>query len=177
MTNIKLGERYLIHSYKHNGKIHKVWDEAVLLEDNDKYLIFGNNETKVTRADGRSWKTKEPSITFFYKHNWFSVIAQIKPYGIQYKCDISSPFVIENNVIKYIDYDLDLKVFANGAFKILDRKEYEYHRKKMNYPDELDSILKNELSKLIKIVRAKEEPFDKAYIEKYYNKYQTIKTA
>ena len=175
MTNIKLGEKYLIHSYKHNGKIHKVWDEAILLEDNDKYLIFGNNETKVTRADGRSWRTKEPSIVFFYKKKWFSVTAQLKSYGIQYKCDISSPFVIDDNVIKYIDYDLDLKVFANGAFKILDRKEYEYHRKKMNYPDELDKILKKELSNLITIVREKELPFNNAYIESYYSKYKSMK--
>lgn len=175
MNNIKVGNNYFIHSYKHNGRIHKVWEEAILLEENADYLIFGNNQTKVTKSDGRSWRTKEPSIMFFYKKHWFSVIAQIKDYGIQYKCDIASPYILDNNTLKYIDYDLDLKVFSNGSFKVLDRKEYQYHREKMAYPDELDSILKNELSKLIEIVRKKEGPFNKIWINNYYNQYLKIK--
>lgn len=175
MINMNLGNNYFIHSYKHDGNIHKVWEEAILLEDNDDYLIFGNNKTKVTKADGRSWRTKEPSIMFFYKKHWFSVIAQIKEYGIQYKCDIASPYVIDGNVLKYIDYDLDLKVFTNGAFKILDRKEYQYHREKMKYPDSLDFILKNELSKLIEIVRKKDGPFDYKCVNAYYNIYNKMK--
>lgn len=173
--SIKIGNNYFIHSYKHDGNIHKVWEEAVLLEDNKDYLIFGNNKTKVTKADGRVWRTKEPSIIFFYKKHWFSVIAQIKDYGIQYKCDIASPYVIDGNAIKYIDYDLDLKVFPNGSFKVLDRKEYQYHREKMSYPDELDIILKKELSKLIEIVRKKTNPFNPNYIYFYYKLYNNTK--
>lgn len=175
MINKKIGENYLIHSYKHNGKIHKIWEEAILLEENKNFLIFGNNHTRVTKSDGRSWITKEPSIMFFYKKNWFSVIAQIKDYGIQYKCDIASPYVLENKTLKYIDYDLDLKVFANGSFKVLDRKEYQYHRQKMAYPDKLDCILKNELSSLIEIVRKKEGPFDSNLVKKYYELYLQLK--
>lgn len=173
--SIKVGNNYFIHSYKHDGNIHKVWEEAILLEDNKDYLIFGNNKTKVTKADGRVWRTKEPSIMFFYKKHWFSVIAQIKDYGIQYKCDIASPYVIDGNAIKYIDYDLDLKVFPNGSFKVLDRKEYQYHREKMNYPDALDIILKKELSKLIEIVRKKSNPFNPNYIHSYYKLYNDTK--
>jgi hypothetical protein len=26
-----IGKKYLIHAYKHDGKIHRSWDEAVLL--------------------------------------------------------------------------------------------------------------------------------------------------
>lgn len=175
MEDIKVGENYFIHSYKHDGNIHKSWEEAILLENNADYLIFGNNRTKVTKADGRSWRTKEPSIMFFYKRHWFSVIAQIRDYGIQYKCDIASPYILEGKTLKYIDYDLDLKVFSNGSFKILDRKEYQYHKEKMNYPDDLDFILKNELSKLIEIVRKKEGPFDFNCVEKYHLLYDKLK--
>ena len=174
MDKLIEGKKYLIHSYKHNGKIHKSWDEAIFIEDNNEYLIFGNNKTMITRDDGRKWRTKGPSIIFFFKKRWFSVIAQIKPYGIQYKCDIASPYIIEDNVIKYIDYDLDLKIFINGAFKILDKREYEYHRIKMNYPDKLDYILKKELSILIEKVKNKEKPFNWDYIMYYYKKYESL---
>ena len=33
---------------------------------------------------------------------------------------MASPYIIDENVIKYIDYDLDLRVFPDGGYKILD---------------------------------------------------------
>ena len=85
--------------------------------------------------------------------------------------------IIEEGTIKYIDYDLDLRVFPDGAFKVLDRGEYKYHKGMMNYSDELDKILKSELSNLIELVRKKEGAFKPGSIEKYYEKYKNIKLA
>ena len=170
-----LGNRLIIHSYKHDGSIHRSWDEAVLIEETEDYMVFGNEKTKVMESDGRKWKTKEPAIMFFYRHSWYNVIAQIKKDGIYYYCNIASPFVIEDNTIKYIDYDLDLRVFPDGAFKILDRGEYKYHKGKMGYSEDIDKVVKNELSKLIEIVRKKEFPFNKNRINLYYKKYTELK--
>ena len=69
---------------------------------------------------------------FFYKKRWFNIIAQLKPNGIFYYCNIASPYVIDEGILKYIDYDLDLRVFNDGAFKILDRNEYKDLYNKIN---------------------------------------------
>lgn len=175
MIENKIGERLIIHSYKHDGQIHRSWDEAILLDECEKYLVFGNNKTKVTESDGRTWRTKEPAILFFFKDKWYNIIGQYKKNGIYFYCNIASPFLIENNTIKYIDYDLDLRVFPDGSFKVLDRGEYNYHKKKMNYSDDIDKILKSELTDLIELARAKEGPFNKLEIEKYYQKYLNLK--
>ena len=39
--------------------------EAILLEQNEDYLIFGNNKAQVQESDGRMWRTKEPAVLFF----------------------------------------------------------------------------------------------------------------
>ena len=171
MENLEIGKKYQIHGYKHNGKIHRAWDEAVLLEIHDDYLIFGNNRTKVIEADGRSWRTKEPAVMYFYKNNWFNVIGQYKKDGIYYYCNIASPFLIEEDTIKYIDYDLDLRVFPDGTFRVLDKGEYEYHKEKMHYSDEIDKIVNTELNNLINIYKEKQGPFDYDYLKKYYDMY------
>ena len=171
---LEVGTKYEIHGYKHDGKIHRSWDEAVLLEIHDDYLVFGNEKTKVVEADGRTWRTKEPAVLYFYKKNWFNVIGQNKNNGIYYYCNIASPFIIEEKTIKYIDYDLDLRVFPNGSFKVLDRGEYKYHKKIMNYPNIIDKILKYELSNLIEKVKKKEIPFKEGMVEYYCTIYKTI---
>ncbi len=175
MEKLKIGHCYDIHSYKHNEKIHKVWDEAILLDIKDDYLVFGNDRTKVTESDGRYWRTKEPAIMYFFKNNWFNIIAQYKKDGIYYYCNMASPYILEENAIKYIDYDLDLRVFPDGSFKILDRGEYKYHKQLMNYSEDIDFILKEELTNLINLVRNKKSAFVSSNIERYYEIFKKYK--
>ena len=170
-----IGKKYEIHGYKHNGKIHRSWDEAVLLDVKDNYLVFGNEKTKVIESDGRTWRTKEPAVLYFFNNSWFNIIGQYKKNGIYYYCNMASPFVIEENTIKYIDYDLDLRVFPDGSFKVLDRGEYRYHKKKMNYSEEIDEILKYELTNLINMVRRKDCAFDISEIKSYNLLYNRLK--
>lgn len=176
MNNLHIGKKYTIHSYKHNGSIHRSWDEAILLEINDEYLIFGNDRTKVTEADGRTWKTKEPAILYFFKDHWFNIIGQNKSDGIYYYCNMASPYIIEDDTIKYIDYDLDLRVFSDRTFKILDKSEYKYHKQKMNYSEEIDKILNKELNLLIELVKKKNLAFNEEMIRKYHEQYEILKT-
>ena len=176
MDQLKVGERFNIHSYKHDGNIHREWDEAIFIEEAEDYLVFANYKTIVIEADGRVWKTKEPAIMYFSKNHWFNIIGQIKANGVYFYCNLASPFVIEEHTIKYIDYDLDLRVFPDGSFKILDRGEYNYHKSLMHYSKDIDNILKRELTVLIDKVRAKEFPFISDIIKAGYKKYKELET-
>ena len=141
MYNINIGDKLTIKCYKHNGQFHREWDEAVFLDETEDYIVCGNYKTKVTESNGSTYHTKEPAILYFYKNKWYNVIAQLKTFGLFYYCNIASPYVIEDKTIKYIDYDLDLRVFPDGSFKVLDRGEYNYHKVQMHYSNELDKIL------------------------------------
>ena len=152
MEKLKIGGHYLIHCYKHNKQIYKVWEEAVLLDVKDNCLMY------------------------FFTDKWYNIIGQYKKDGIQYYCNIASPFILDGGAVKYIDYDLDLRVFPDGSFKILDRGEYNYHKAQMHYSNDLDKILKTELSNLIDMVRRKEWPFQHEDLKRYYAKYQEIKS-
>ena len=167
-----IGDKFQIQCYKHNKKIHRAWDEAILLKEEKKYVIFGNDKTIVTEADGSSWKTKEPAIMYFFKNEWFNIIAQLKKDGIYYYCNIATPYIIEEDTIKYIDYDLDLRIFPSGEYKVLDKLEYNYHKKVMNYSDDLDLIINSSLNELIKKYDEKFFPFleeeNKAFNKQYY---------
>ena len=88
IDNIKIGDRLQIHCYKHDGSLHRKWDEAVLLDKFDDYMVFGNNKCTVIDADGKVWKTREPAVMFFYKNRWFNIIGQLKDYGIYFYCNI-----------------------------------------------------------------------------------------
>lgn len=172
MSRMCVGDRFQIQCYKHDGKVHQAWDEAIFLKETKDYIVFGNNKTKVTEKNGSMWRTKEPAVLYFFKHDWFNVIAQMKKNGIYYYCNIATPFIIEEGTIKYIDYDLDLRIFPSKEYKILDRREYLYHKEKMNYSKELDKVINMALGDLIRKFKQEHEIFseekNKFFCEQYF---------
>ena len=172
MENYAKGNVLRVHCYKHNGKIHRTWDKTTVLDETDDYLVCGNNKVKITESTKRTHRTKETAIVFFYKRRWFHVTAQFKTNGLFYKVDIASPFLYDEGVIKYIDYDLDVKIFPDGSFRVLDKNEYKYHRKLMKYPDKLDSKLQSELTDLINMIRANVGPFNRKLVKEYKKEYE-----
>lgn len=171
---INIGDHMKIQCYKHNSKVHRYWNEAVVLDIKDEYIVVGNNRTLVIEADGRTRKTREPAVIYFFKNRWFNVIAQLKKDGISYYCNIATPYIIEENTIKYIDYDLDLRIFPSGEYKILDRMEYKYHKKIMNYSDRLDVAIRNGLDELIYMYTKGSDIFDEQKNLLYNQKYKKI---
>lgn len=159
-----------IHAYKHNGTLYRAWEDSKVLEENEDTIILMNDRVKVTEVDGRKWKTKEPAIIFFYKDKWFNIIVQFKEKGVFFYCNIASPYIIEEKTLKYIDYDLDLRVFPDGSYNILDQSEYDYHKIEMNYPKELDIITDDAMKELINMCINKIGPFNKKELEKYFVK-------
>lgn len=174
MNKLCIGDKLQIQCYKHNGNIHRSWDEATLLDDKKDYMVFGNNKTIVTKAEGITWKTREPAIMYFFKDKWFNIISQLKKDGIYYYCNIASPFIIEENTIKYIDYDLDLRIFPTGQYKVLDKLEYNYHKRIMNYSDDLDKVVCSALDELIKEYENGLEMFTDEMNNNYYQLYKTL---
>jgi len=171
MESTIIGKRLRIHAYKHNGDIYKSWNGALVLDETDDMLVVANNHARVEEAKGRVWYTNETAVIYFYKKEWHNVVVQMKPGGASFYCNIASPFVMDDEVIKYIDYDIDLRVYPTGKYRVLDRNEYAYHRSKYEYPDEIDGIVEAEVSKLQKLAREQAGPFDKDMLAKYYSRF------
>ena len=95
MKNFCIGDKLEIQCYKHDKKIHRAWSEAIVLDVKKDYMVFGNNRTLVTEAEGTTWKTKDPAIMYYFKDKWYNIIAQMKKDGIYYYCNIATPFIIE----------------------------------------------------------------------------------
>ncbi len=169
---MKRNEKIVVHSYKHDGSLHRIWTHARVVDEDADGIIIANKRTKVIEGSGRFWFTREPSVTYFYKERWFNIIAMLRDKGIFYYCNIASPYVIDEEALKYIDYDLDLKVFPDFSYKTLDRGEYAEHVRKLGYPASLRDILERELGILKHMVEHREGPFREGAPEEHYKTYE-----
>jgi protein associated with RNAse G/E len=168
------GEFVTIQSYKHDGTLHRTWRDTMVLKTSENSLIGVNDHTLVTESDGRRWVTREPAIVFFHQKYWFNVIAMLREKGVSYYCNLASPYLLDEEALKYIDYDLDVKVFPDGEKRLLDVDEYEAHSKQMGYSPEIDYILKENVKILVDWINNEKGPFSKGYVDIWYDRYKQL---
>ena len=111
-----------VQAYKHNGQLHRQWSPAYLAEETDDYWALCSKSSLVTESDGRRWMTNEHAVFILFKKKWTNVIAMRKANGYCYYANIASPTIMDQGFLRYIDYDLDLKLFPDKAIKVLDEQ-------------------------------------------------------
>ena len=160
-----------IISYKHNGGLHRVWQYAYIVRQTSNMIVLVNDYPNVIDGDGRRWRTKEPAVCYFFKDHWYNIVCMLRPTGITYYCNLSSPYVKDSEGVKYIDYDLDVIRTSQGDIKVLDENEYALHKMIMNYPLDLQDVLIKELERVKVLAREGVFPFDSEKIIEFYNDY------
>ncbi|MCQ2797470.1 MAG: DUF402 domain-containing protein [Bacilli bacterium] len=150
-----------VQAYKHDGLLHRQWSPAYLALETEDFWALTSKASLVTECDGRRWMTKEPAVFFLFKKRWMNIIAMMKDNGgIVYYVNVASPTIMDNGFLKYIDYDLDVKLFPDGAIKVLDEQEFEKHIQTYVYSNELVRVIRNSFKSIQADMIQKKFPFN-----------------
>lgn len=169
---MKLGEIIEVKSYKHHGLLHRTWSNGVLLFASDDYFLVGSIQTMITETSGNVWHTREPAITLYARNDWFNVVCMFKENGVSYYANIASPTVYDEkeNVLKFVDYDMDIRMDSQGKVRVVDMAEYQINRKQLKYPADLETVLQKTVLELIDHAKEKAYPFDEQLYRQYLDK-------
>ena len=74
-----------------------------------------------------------------------------------------------------IDYDLDIKVYPNGKYHLLDEDEYEQHMNQMNYPHDIDVILRRNVDILQQWIEQKKGHLRQILLKVWKERYKKIR--
>ncbi|MFN2391560.1 MAG: DUF402 domain-containing protein [Pyrinomonadaceae bacterium] len=151
-----------INSRKIDGKIHKSW-KAELIESKHNLLKFvGKFEKKIKHEHLGIIRRGTISYEFYWLDRGFNVFRFHEPEGNlrNFYCNINLPPQLENNVLDYIDLDIDVLVWNDFSFQILDLEEFEENSKKFSYSDGLKQTIDENLKQLIHLIEHRKFPFD-----------------
>ncbi|QZE12098.1 DUF402 domain-containing protein [Mycoplasma sp. Ms02] len=169
LKKIRIGQIVEIQAYKYDGKLYRQWNKAKVIFADDKNLVCFMHKTKVTELENKGWVYREPVIWVFSKKHLFNAIITIKKDGNHYYINLASTPIFEDETIKFIDYDLDVKVYPFKDLKIVDREEFFANSKKFNYPQKLKELIYKQLSDIITMYDGYKYIFDDKNIT-YYKK-------
>ncbi len=158
-----------VQAYKHDGSLHRQWSPGFLLEETKDYWAIASRSSLITESDGRRWLTKENAIFILFKHEWLNVICMFKEGGgICYYANMASPTILDDGFLRYIDYDLDLKLFPDKIIKPLDEQEFLSNAKIYGYSDDLILAVRKSFKMTHELMEKRKFPFcDKTIIDLY----------
>lgn len=160
-----------VYAYKHDGSFHRMTDKVELLkETKDYYIVLNRAGNHVQEVKDHRWKTKEKAVIYFSKNHWFNIMVMYKKNRIVYYCNLASPIMYEQQSLKYIDYDLDVKYFVDTKdILILDENEYKFHSKKYQYSPKIAQKIESEMKVLKNWIKHEIGPFSKEFRDRYEN--------
>lgn len=152
--NLKVGQMINVQAYKFNGFLYRQWNSAKVVFNNSRHIVLFLCGTKVSEYDKgvNRWKYTENALWFIPKNSYFNAIILLKNNtGIYHYINIASKPIFEDETIKFIDYDLDVKCYPEKDLQIVDRDEFSRNMIHMNYPEKLKTIVFEELRNIISL--------------------------
>lgn len=167
MQRLKEQQIVNVQAYKHDGTLYRQWNGAKVLEVSPEYVVLFMYKAKVKESDGQRWVVREPMLWYMPKTEFYNTTGIIRNSGTYFYTNIASPPYFEDNTIKFIDYDLDIKAYPEQKTKVVDKGEFEFHKKKYNYSDELIEIIEKTVKKVLKLINFSDGCFDQSVIDSY----------
>lgn len=102
------------------------------------------------------------SYEFYWLERWYNVFRFHEPDGSlrNFYCNINMPPKFENDILDYVDLDVDILVWRDFSRQILDTDEFESNSQKYAYSDDLREKVRDSLSELISLIDNRIFPFD-----------------
>ena len=150
-----------VNSRKFDERIHRTWKAELKMRSDSLLLLSGKFEQQIEHPHLGVIRRGTISEECFWLDRWYSIFRFYEPDGTfrNFYCNLNMPPKFENNVLDYIDLDIDILVRKDLSCTILDVEEFEQNSKIYNYSDEIKQKTRQTLKELQEMARLKTFPF------------------
>jgi len=151
-----------INARKFDNKIHRSW-KCKFIEQKDSLLLFvGEFDKEITHNDLGIIRRGTVSYEYYWLDRFYNIFRFHEPEGglRNFYCNVNMPPTFANGVLDYIDLDIDVLVWNDFSFKILDMEDFEYNSVKFKYSKKVIENSKKSLAELLQMIKTREFPFD-----------------
>nr|WP_307924077.1 DUF402 domain-containing protein [Mycoplasmopsis bovis] len=114
------------------------------LETLSKHYVLLMYKTRVSEQNNHNWVYRDYVLWFLPKHSMYNALILLKPSKKQNYSyiNVASYPIYEDNTIKFIDLDLDIKAYPSNTVSICWLvKSLKKTQKFINYPDKLKQLV------------------------------------
>lgn len=156
------GQTFTTISRKFDGIIHRTWEAELIDETESWWLFLGKFSKTIFHDQIGIIKRNTISLEYFWKDKNYNIFKFYEPDGEfrNFYCNISLPPIISESTLDYVDLDIDVVVWADFSYEILDRDEFEVNSRLYRYPHNFQTLVEKSLNELLNLIQRRDFPFD-----------------
>jgi protein associated with RNAse G/E len=154
---------WYIEARKYDQRLHYRMPVRLIDDDGERLWFYAPPGTLIDHfTRGEKHVTQRASDMFFWRDRWYNVFVNRTPDGAlrQFYCNASLPPVISNATLSFVDLDLDVEVYPDGNFRVLDGDEFRVNSVQLGYPPDVSRAACKAVLDIVGLLRARRPPFD-----------------
>ena len=143
-----------VNAKKYDGRVRKIWKGGVLSQSDDSLVLVAKFEETVEHNDLGCIKSGTISFEHFWFDRWYNIFRFHKPDGelLAHYCNVAMPAVLEDDVLSYVDLDIDVIKWPDGRVDVLDRDDFEENTLKFGYTPNVIERAEQSLAELLALI-------------------------
>lgn len=160
-----MNQQFTIKSLKYDGNLRRRWTCELVEREPDLLTFLGTFDFEVEHPDLGLIKKGTQSYEYYWLDRWYNVFRFHEPDGQfrNFYCNVNMPPVLRDNVLEYVDLDIDILVWPDGQAIDLDLDEFEQSAERFNYPGEVKANAMSAVKDLKALLESRQFPFDDKY--------------
>ena len=156
MTN----KNITINSRKYDGHISRSWEGGLISENDGRIVLVGKFEEDVGHDEIGLIKKGTVSFEFYWLDRWYNIFRFHEPDGTlrSYYCNITMPPTLADGILDYVDLDIDVIVWPDNRYEVLDLDDFEQNKVKFGYPKDVLKKTEESLAEVIALIEKGELP-------------------
>lgn len=154
----------VVNSRKYDGEIRRTWTCELVEKDDGLIILEGVFERDVSHPQLGNIERGTRSVEYFWPNRWYNIFKFHTPQGDlrNWYCNVNMPPSFINGTLDYVDLDIDIVVWPDMSFAILDRDEFEENARTFTYPLEISQNVEKAIAELLSMIETRSFPFDPA---------------
>ena len=149
-----------VNSRKMDGTIRRSWN-CKLIQATDSPLIFvGTFDQGVSHPELGEIMAGTISYEYYWLDRWYSIFRFHEPSGSlrNFYCNLNMPPSFSDGILDYVDLDIDVVVWPDFSYKVLDLDDYEENAVLFGYSHEVKAMVEATLKELLERIAIKDLP-------------------
>jgi len=149
-----------VNSRKYDLSIRRTW-QCELIDRNDPLIVLtGEFDRDVEHSGLGSICKGTISYEYFRLDRWYNIFRFHEPDGSlrNYYCNVTMPPTFENGVLDYVDLDIDVIVWPDFSFEVVDRDDFETNALKYGYTDAIRKRTEESVRELVSMTSSGQLP-------------------
>jgi protein associated with RNAse G/E len=156
-----VGKTIVVRARKYDGSEHRSWPAQVLSQEGSLIVLDAKFSDEVIHDLLGTIASGTHSLEYYWLDRWYNIFrfAQADGKLRNYYCNVNVPAALKDDVLSYVDLDIDILVQPDFSYQILDLDEFEKNAELYDYSFEVEQNAHLAVSELVEMIETRTFPF------------------